>query len=106
MIEAGTYMLPNPPAIPSPIPQQQPPVPMPGAPSGQPYNGGGAYYAGPPASSGWAPPQPMGMQMPMQNYPYTQQGPAPPGPPGTLPPGSNGPPGTFPQQPARPPYSQ
>ncbi|KAL9225378.1 hypothetical protein vseg_001313 [Gypsophila vaccaria] len=87
------YTLPNPAILSPALRPPPPPVPMPGAPGGPPYNGG--YYAGPPASSGWGPPQPMGMQMPPQNYPYMQQGPPPPGPPGTLP-----------QQPAMPPYSQ
>ncbi|KAH9625670.1 hypothetical protein KSS87_000063 [Heliosperma pusillum] len=97
------YTQPNP-AIPPPIIAQQPPVPTSGAAPGQHYNG--AHYAGPPASSGWGPQQPMGMQMPMQNYPYMQQGSAPPGPPGTMPPGSMQNPNGGPQQHAMPPYSR
>ncbi|XP_074319787.1 polypyrimidine tract-binding protein homolog 2-like isoform X2 [Silene latifolia] len=89
--------------IPPPIIAQQPPVPAPGAASGQHYNG--AHYGGPPVSSGWGPQQPMGMQMP-QNYPYMQHGSAPPGPPGTMPPGSMQNPNGGPQQHAMPPYSR
>ncbi|KAL9237399.1 hypothetical protein vseg_011952 [Gypsophila vaccaria] len=96
------YTPPNP-AIQHP----QPPVPMPGAPTGPPYNG--AHYGGPPGSYGWGPPQPMGMQMPMHNYhPYMQQGSGPPGPPGTQPSGSMQNPNGQPHQhqPGMPQYRQ
>ncbi|KAK9665308.1 hypothetical protein RND81_14G103700 [Saponaria officinalis] len=90
------YTLPNP-AIHPPVHAQQP---MPGSATGPPYNG--THYAGPPGSYGWGPPQPMGMHQ-MQNYQYMQQGLGPPGPPGTMPPGSMQNPNGQPHQPGMPP---
>ncbi|KAJ8452711.1 hypothetical protein Cgig2_005047 [Carnegiea gigantea] len=117
------YTIPNP-AIQPPLLGQQPPMPMPGSAAPVPYNG--VHYGVPPSSAGWgpttAPPQPMPMQMPMQNYPYMPQGAmppgaVPPGPPGAVPQGSMPPdmgpgmmhmqnPSSMPLPGAMPPYSQ